>query len=339
MPPSQPHSTATVTNAAAPMLRQPVSGPRAWTRATLREQDYLIGLPNACQEELLQALAALRQAPVALTQLDADAHALPQCRALMAQVKAVLDEGVMFAVLDRLDLQRMSADDARAAYWLLCSLMSQPVAQRYNGEMIFEVLDRKVPVVPGSGVRPTVSNVDMTFHSDSSYHTPQPDYIALLCLGTPASGGVSRVASLYTAHNAMLAQHPDKLERLYQPFWYDRYREHAEGECGIVQYPMLSFDGARLNSRVALPEIAAGYVLKGESIDAEGHAAIDALKGVFAQNEISTEFSMQRGQIQFVNNRQALHSRTDFVDSPDGQHRRHLVRLWLRNEGGRGFMG
>ncbi|HYG43819.1 MAG TPA: TauD/TfdA family dioxygenase [Bordetella sp.] len=336
---SQSHSAGTPANDRTPMLRQPVSDPRAWTRATLRKQDYQIALPESCQEELLHALAMLRRHPVALTQLDADAYALPQCRALMAQVKAVLDDGVMFAVLDRLDLQRMCANDARAAYWLLCSLMSQPVAQRYNGEMIFEVLDKKVPIVPGSGVRPTVSNVDMSFHSDSSYHMPQPDYIALLCLGTPASGGVSRVASLYTVHNAMLAQHPDKLQRLYQPFWYDRYREHAEGQCGIAQYPMLSFDGERLNSRVALPEIAAGFTLKGEPIDAAGQAAIEALKGVFAQDGVSTEFSMQRGQIQFVNNRQALHSRTDFVDSPDGQHRRHLVRLWLRDEGQRGFMG
>jgi Taurine catabolism dioxygenase TauD, TfdA family len=39
---------------------------------------------------------------------------------------------------------------------------------------------------------------------------------------------------------------------------------------------------------------------------------------------------LQRGDIQLVNNLACQHARSGFVDKPF--HRRHIVRLWLRNE-------
>jgi len=41
------------------------------------------------------------------------------------------------------------------------------------------------------------------------------------------------------------------------------------------------------------------------------------------------------GDIQWLSNYAALHSRTEFVDWPEPQRRRHLLRLWLRREGDR----
>src|SRR5690606_37380361 len=151
-----------------------------------------------------------------------------------------------------------------------------PVAQRFQGMMTFDVLDRRVPLVPGSGVRPTVTNVDLTFHNDNTYGAVPPDYIALLCLGTPLTGGLSKVASVYTVHNRLLAEYPQALRRLCRPFWYDRYREHAAGEPGICRYPVFACRDGRLEARIALPEIRAGYVLAEEAMDAEAEAALDA---------------------------------------------------------------
>jgi hypothetical protein len=326
------------TTQAPAMLQAPVTGVQAWNRSTIGE-GWRVAIDDECQRELSAALDELRRNPVELLLLNGDSFRMPACAALMRRVHAELQDGLMFVVLDRLDLDSMSADQARKLYWILCSLMARPVAQRFQGTMTFDVLDRRVAVVPGSGIRPTVTNVDLTFHNDNTYGALLPDYISLLCLGTPLTGGLSKVASVYTVHNRLLDENRQALERLYRPFWYDRYREHAPGESGIARYPVFAYGSRRLEARIALPEIRAGYVLAGEAMDAETEEALDAVRQVFAMPDLAVEFHLERGQIEIVNNRLAVHSRSEFEDSKDESHRRHLVRLWLRHGGARSYTG
>lgn len=321
------------------MLTRPGVGVRAWTGSALCEDVWRVAMDSECREEIVRVARQLRVNPIHTLLLTRTSFDMPACTALMSRVRGLLDDGVMFAVLDRLPMDEISPGEATQLYWILCSLMSKPVAQRFDGTMTFDVLDRKVAVVPGSGIRPTVTNADLTFHNDNSYNAPQPDYIALLCLNTALLGGLSKVVSVYTVHNRLLEKHGAALERLYRPFWYDRYREHAPGESGVRRGPVFAYDGCGLEARVAIPEIRAGYVLAGEAMDAGTRAAIGALQQVFAEPGLPVEFLLDRGQIQIVNNRFTLHSRTDFVDSEDGSRRRHLVRLWLRNDHSRSYTG
>jgi hypothetical protein len=45
--------------------------------------------------------------------------------------------------------------------------------------------------------------------------------------------------------------------------------------------------------------------------------------------------SFQPGDIQWLSNYAALHSRDAFTDFPEPQRRRHLLRLWLKRDVGR----
>jgi hypothetical protein len=45
------------------------------------------------------------------------------------------------------------------------------------------------------------------------------------------------------------------------------------------------------------------------------------------------DMDFRPGDIQFLNNRVVLHSRTDFEDYPEPERKRHLLRLWLRTPG------
>ena len=324
---------------ATPMLLERSQGVQAWTASTLQDRSWIVDIDAEARRELEYVLSELRANPIEMLMLRHDSFDLPACRAMMDKVRSMLDDGIMFAVVNKLDLDTMSPEEGRQLYWLLASLLANPVAQRFCGQMTFEVLDRMVPIVPGSGIRPTVTNADLTFHSDNSYNDPHPDYIALFCMGVPMSGGISKVASLYSVNNRLLESHLEDVPRLYQPFPYDRYKEHAPGLDGVTYWPVLSYRQGRLWSRVALPEIAAGYALLQRQMDDSTRRAVQALKSVFAEEDISAQFSMERGQIQFANNKHALHSRTDFVDAPDGSSRRHLMRLWLRKTGSRTYTG
>ncbi len=45
-------------------------------------------------------------------------------------------------------------------------------------------------------------------------------------------------------------------------------------------------------------------------------------------------FAFERGDIQFLHNHVILHTRTAFEDWPEPKGRRHLLRLWLRDDRG-----
>jgi alpha-ketoglutarate-dependent taurine dioxygenase len=316
------------------------SAPRAWTRDTIAADDWTVHLPAAATAELLAVRDEIRRAPVPLFLLDPKDFKLDACRATMDEVRRVTRDGPMFAVLDRLPLDEMSRDEAIALYWLLSSLLARPVAQKLNGQMFYDVMDTGAKLKPGSGIRPTVTNVDLRFHNDNSYNETPPDYVCLLCLHPAREGGISQVMSVATVHDALERRYPELMPRLYKPFWYDRHAEHQPDEPTSYAAPMFEHapDGT-LKARLALSEIHAGYALRGERPDNETAAALAAVQSVFDLPELHVELTFERGQIQYVNNRATGHARTEFVDHPEPERKRHLIRMWLRDSGKRGYRG
>ncbi len=320
------------------MLDAMIPAPGAWRRADVRAEDYLVGLSPTCLDEIRRAADAIAAYPLPTILLDPTDFALDHCRAAMARVRALLDGGVRFALVDRLPLAELSPEAAKAVYWLLASLVARPVAQKLDGTMIYDVHDSGAAALPGSGVRPDKTNIELKPHNDNSYNTTPPDYVALLCVRAARRGGHSRVASFLTAHNLMLARHRALLPRLYRPFWFDRQREFFHGEPPIFAAPVYGYDGI-LRARFSAHQIHGGYVLKGEPLDADGAAAVAALLEMVDDPYLTFDFDLEPGQLQFVNNRAIGHSRTAFEDHPEPERRRHLVRLWLRDHGRRAYPG
>jgi alpha-ketoglutarate-dependent taurine dioxygenase len=263
---------------------------------------------------------------------------MPACREQMARVRHILDRGVRFAIVDRLSVAEMDASEATAIYWILSSMISRPVAQKLDGTLIYDVLDTGQEALPGSGVRPDKTSIEIRFHNDNAYNNTPPDYVGLLCLRQAMSGGHSRAISFHSAHNALLTRHPNELPRLYQPFWFDRQREYHPGESPIFAAPAFENSG-ELRARFSVHQINSGYAMKGEPVDEEGAAAIAAMLEVFEDDGFSVDFDLEPGQMQFVDNRALGHSRTAFVDYPEPERKRHLVRLWMRDHGRRAYPG
>lgn len=313
---------------------------QAWTRDTIAPNDWTVALSTAALAELSAVRDEIRRAPVPTFLLDPKDFKLDACRIVMDEVRRVTRDGPMFAVLDRLPLDEMNRDEAIAIYWLLSSLLARPVAQKLNGQMFYDVMDTGAKLKPGSGIRPTVTNVDLRFHNDNSYNETPPEYVCLFCLHPARSGGTSQVMSVATVHDALAKRHPELMPRLYKPFWYDRHAEHQPDEPATYAAPIfeLGADGT-VKARLALSEIHAGYALRGERLDNETAAALDAVQSVFDLPELHVELQFESGQIQYVNNRATGHARTEFVDFPEPERKRHLVRLWLRDSGRRGYRG
>ncbi len=331
-------SSVTATALSNGVLTAMTPAPGAWRRADVRTEDYLVILSPACLDEIQRAADTVARFPLPTVLLDPADFELAQCRAAMTRVRARLDGGVRFALVDRLPLEALSAEAVTAVYWLLSSLVARPVAQKLDGTMIYNVHDTGAAALPGSGVRPDKTNIELKPHNDNSYNTTPPDYVGLLCVRPARRGGRSLVTSFLTAHNLMLEHHAALLPRLYRPFWFDRQREYFPGEPPIFAAPVYEYDGT-LRARFSAHQINGGYALKGEPIDAAGTAAMTALLDMFDDPDLTFDFDLAPGQLQFVNNRAIGHSRTAFEDFPEPERRRHLVRLWLRDHGRRAYPG
>jgi hypothetical protein len=317
---------------------QPILGPSAWVRADIGTEDWRVALDTACHDEIRHVADELRRYPLPTIVLAHQDFAMPACRRAMTEARAMLISGVRFAVVDRLPVEELSAGEATAIYWLLSQMIARPVAQKLDGTLIYDVLDTGAEALPGSGVRPDKTNIEIRFHCDNAYNASPPDYIGLLCLRRAASGGHSRVISFHTAYNEILRRAPERLARLYEPFWFDRQREFHAHESPVFAAPLFE-DGGALKARFSLHQITSGYALRGEPVDPAGRAALDTMLEIFDDEALSVDFDLEEGQVQFVDNRALGHSRTAFVDDPDRAKRRHLVRLWLRDHGRRAYPG
>jgi alpha-ketoglutarate-dependent taurine dioxygenase len=240
-------------------------------------------------------------------------------------------------IIDKLPLDSYSAEEAKAVYWLLSQLVARPVAQSWDGKMIYDVRDFGKP--PGNGVRPDVTNAEQNFHTDNSYNIYPPDYVGLLCLQPAMEGGISSIVSFYTVHNEMLARYPNLLARLYRPYLFNRQREHAPDDATIISHPLFQLIGERLVCRLSHRHVVNGYKMAQREMDDETRDALETLEAVMREPQWCREFFFEPGQIQIVDNLRCGHRRTGFKDYPEPERKRHLVRLWLRSAGRRFYNG
>jgi hypothetical protein len=317
------------------ILETEIRDPRAWKRAALGPADWLIALPPAAIEELDATVAQLRRHPLPLMLLEPAQFALAACHDAMGRVRATLDRGIGLAVVDGVPVERYSLEESRAVGWLLSSLLGRTVAQKWDGTMVYDVRDTGRSL--GYGVRRSVTNLELLFHTDGPWLDAPPELVGLLCLHPAREGGVSRFLSLTTVHNEMRALHPRLLPRLYRPFCWDAQAEHHPEAEKFARQPIFTYDGQALVGRLNSALIATGQALAGEALDEDGREAVAAVQALADSPELWVEFTIQRGQLQYLNNRHFAHSRTEFRDADDAALQRHLIRYWTRDEGRRSF--
>jgi hypothetical protein len=308
----------------------------AWRRSDVSEADWLLPIPDACLVEIDAAVEMLRRHPVPVLALSAADFEWPATRRLMAGVKAALDDGIGFTVLDRLPVDEYSKAELVTVYWLLSQMIARPVAQAFKGTLLYDVHDtgQKTSV----RVRADLTNEDLSWHTDYGFNHPPP-YLGLLVLRTARSGGVSSAGSLHTGHDALLQRDPALLRRLYEPFVWNRQGEHPDGAPICTSNPIFTADGGQVRARFNRSLQPVGYRLVGQEIDRPGMDALNALHEVMSEPEHHVDFVLEPGQIEFVNNARIAHRRTAYEDYDEPDRRRHLVRIFLRDEGRRSYMG
>ncbi len=292
-------------------------------------------LPAGAVDEIEAVVQRLRREPLPTILLSPDQFALTQCREVMAAVGRQLRDGIGLAVLDRVPVERFSAEENRAAGWILGSLLGRLVAQKWDGAMLYDVRDTGKSLT--YGVRRSVTNLDLQFHTDAPWLAEPPELVGLLCLNPAPEGGVSRFVSLVTAHDEIERRQPALFRRLHERFPWDRQAEHAPDDDKVASEPVFeaTLSGLRCRYNHALVESA--QELSGSRLDDPGREALTVMSEIINSPALWVEFTIERGQLQYLNNRLFAHSRTPFRDAEEPDRKRHLIRLWNRDEGRQTF--
>jgi alpha-ketoglutarate-dependent taurine dioxygenase len=318
-------------------LRETSDARMCWLASDIDNSDWIVEITAAALTEIARLVEFLTQNPLPILQRRLDEFELPACRQMMLKMKNILDNGVGFAVLDRLPMDSYPIETLLEVYWLLGQCIGSPVAQKWNGQMIYDVSDTGAEYAYGT--RGSHTSVELNFHTDNAFAQMPPDYVGLFCRRPAKTGGISRFCSLYSVHQRMLEQYPDELARLYQPVFFDRQKEHHEGAEKVCLAPYFSWRNGRMFARANASLIRKGYEVAGQQMDALLASALDAIDEVCAAEDLWFGAPLQRGQVQYLNNHEVGHYRSAFEDHDDPQYKRHLYRLWHRETGDSSYDG
>lgn len=305
---------------------QLVEGPSAWKASDFpKSRSWVLGLTGAMAGEIYAAAARLAAAGTSFREVAKADVTLDAAGGLIAEAYDELNAGRGFTVIGGMPVDGHSHEENLLAYSIVASQFGRIVVQNYEGDFVVDVTDKGVPYSHQS--RGYSSNKLLPFHTDGA------DYAGLLCLGTPAEGGLSLIASAAEVYNEVLRTHPDDMETLQRGFYHHRRGQHDPGEPPLSsgRVPVFTMHDGLLHCCYNRNPIdwaeKEGVELTGREVE-----ALDNFDAILARPDVRLSMNLQKGDMQFINNYTVLHSRTDYMD--DAGHKRHLVRLWLDDTDG-----
>jgi hypothetical protein len=196
------------------------------------------------------------------------------------------------------------------------------VPQGAEGTLVRQVRDEGAD--PG---RPTTKSYE--HNQRLGYHADPTDVVALLCVRSAASGGLSSIVSSLAVHDEIVRTRPDLAEVLYRPWWFDR--RSGDGPDSFYQRPVYSRDERGRLSTCYGPDYmrSAQRGAQVPPFTPDQLAAMELLDTLTNDPRFALTMDLQAGDMQFLNNHVILHSRTAYRDHPEPERRRHLIRIWL----------
>jgi hypothetical protein len=241
------------------------------------------------------------------------------------RLRKILDEilnGRGFALLRRLPVERWSRRQAATAFFGLGTYFGNARSQNAQGHVLGHVKD-----LGKSSSDPSVRIYQTS--ERQGYHTDSCDVVGLLCLHPAKFGGLSSLVSTVTLYNEMRRLRRDLLPCLFQPIETDRRGEVPQGQKPYFQIPVLSWHVGLLSGIYQRKYIDSARRFVGTPLAPQQKEALDLFDALSDDPRLFLSMEFLPGDMQFVHNHTLLHDRTAFVDWPEPERKRHLLRLWL----------
>ena len=313
---------------ATPLYGAPIDHPGAWKVADFKSPaDYTIELSAAQLNDIERAIRRIKASGLGLDDLTRAHFELPSLQPVIADIRHQIADGRGFVLLRRLPVEDYAKDELGMIVWGLGTHLGNGLSQSVLGDRLGHVKDfsREDPLA-----RAYRNKQELSPHTDSA------DLVGLACLRNAVSGGVSRLTSALSVHNALRDEYPAVLEQLYRGYVRHRRGEEQPGDLPYTPYrvPVYSNVESKVSTRYVRTYIEAGEAAIGRPMGPAELGVLDCFEEVTKRPEFMLEFTLQPGEMYFLNNYTILHARTAFDDGDvEDDQRRHLLRLWLEAPG------
>ena len=304
-------------------LPSAIEGPSAWYGPQMAaSREWIEYLPPTEIAEIEEAAERLIRAEKDIPSITRDDFPLPT---LGPRLRRILDDvlnGRGFALLRGLPVQRWSKRQSATAFFGLGSHLGRARSQNAQGHVLGHVRDL--------GMSSSDPNVRIYQTNErQGYHTDSCDVVALLCLQTAKSGGLSSLVSAMTIYNEMRRQRPDLLRCLFEPIETDRRGEVPAGQKPYFEIPVFNWHAGLLSVIYQRKYIDSARRFVGTPLTPIQKEALDLFDALCDDPRLSLSMEFLPGDVQLVHNHTLLHDRTAFEDWPQPERKRHLLRLWL----------
>ena len=301
--------------------RAPLGGPAAWRGDELaRRSDWRVPLSADEIDELDRAIASVERSAKPLAALARADFPLPTLGAKIRAWSEELRGGLGVVVLEGLPVERWTEAQASIFFWSLGLHLGRPGAQNGRGDLLGRVRDEG-RAYDDPKVRGYETRAALAFHVDFA------DVVGLFCLHEAKSGGESRFVSSVSVYNEILRRRPELLERLFSPTLFD-----ARGDAGVDYFSVIP---CRYDAGVLRTTYHGDYMRSVQklahapALDPKMRELLDVYDEVASAPGMSIGMEFRAGDVQLLSNHTVLHGRTGWVDHPEPERRRHLLRLWL----------
>ncbi len=314
-----------------PKPPQKLTTPKSWKGKDLanKTDQWITSFTEEEINELEQAAKNYLSLNKDIGEINQTDFPLTKLASTFTTLKHTLIESIGFGILRGLPTDNYSQELAATIFCGVGAHLGIARSQNAKGHILGHVRDT------GANSKDPNARIYQTSERQT-FHTDSADVVGLLCLKKAQEGGASLLVSTETIYNEMMKLRPDLAELLFQPIATDRRGEIPEGEKPYFEIPVFNwyrgfltgiYQRQYIDSAQRFPDAMRLTDLHVEALD-----LFDSLA-----NEPSLHLSMQLepGDMQFVHNHSMLHDRTGFLDWPELENRRHLLRLWLSIEGDR----
>ena len=198
-----------------------------------------------------------------------------------------------------------------AMYFVVGLHLGVPMRQNELGDLIDHVIATSTKTMDDPTAMPSRIRDKLVFHSDSS------DVVSLLCLRPSKSGGASSLVSGATLYNEVLRRRPDLAPLLFERYHFD-WNKQDPGPGEHLRLADRQLRRRHLQHvRGHLHDLLGAGLPRGAAADARADRAAAPLDEVSYEPGIALDMDFQPGDMQWLLNYAALHSRTEFDDFPE----------------------
>lgn len=307
---------------------QPVIDPAGWSPEDFGAvADWSYRITDRDIGELADAVASIRSLGIAIEAVTQNNFHLGAMAGILADIHHELTNGRGMVMIQNFPAKQFDREATAIAFLGLGGHLGETVSQNAQGHILGHVKDLGGNYADAN-TRGYMTRAEMLFHADGA------DFAGLLCLHGARHGGESRVASSVTVYNRILERRPDLARVLCEDFCRSRSGEQNRGDKPYFKQPIFSFTegyfsatgaGAAIDKAQKLPGVPPYTAAQKEAVAFYRKTA----------DECAIDIPFEQGDIQFLNNFVTLHTRREYDDWPEEGRKRHLLRLWLSDEGGR----